>query len=281
LSTSNLPSISAPNAPNIPKTHLSIFMLLITNKKFYQIATESQKITMESSLADVHCVDDEPREYDPTPDILRISVYNQHLRHKGTLRGLMSLPIDVYTETHSIIAMNMDVRDEYVVVLRALLRNYWQPIFEFNHMLVPEIYQSHLFVTKVNKHGKGETRCIAMSNERLYNFDVVEGVAMKPSKLKWSIKISAIVKIVLNKEDRRMLTIFTQLPKIKQQISFRFMDEQELTRTLNELKRLFIVNTRSLNTVIEFRLLIEDGIGPKIPPNSPRFSTIRNILNKE
>jgi len=60
---------------------------------------------------------------------------------------------------------------------------------------------------------------IAMSNERLYNFDVVEGVAMKPSKLKWSIKISAIVKIVLNKEDRRMLTIFTQLPKIKQQIS--------------------------------------------------------------
>jgi len=121
-------------------------------------------------------------------------------------------------------------------------------MFETMHMIVPEIYQFHRFVSKVNSKGRYQIRCIAVSTERIYNLQLPEGYPLIPGKQKWQFKIPLLKKIQVNSDSPKVLTLVTSLPKIKPIVSFSFKDEKETSFVLNEIKRLYFAQT---NTELE------------------------------
>jgi len=136
-----------------------------------------------------------------------------------------------------------EVRDEWMVILRALLLDIWQPWFETMHMAVPEIYQMHRFITKLNAKGRSQIRCLAISNERIYNLQLPEAYPLVPGKQKWALKIGLLKGIQQSNETPKILTFVTSLPKIKSHVSFAFKDEKEAQTILKEIQRLYFLQT--------------------------------------
>eukprot|EP01114_Cavostelium_apophysatum_P017362 TRINITY_DN5144_c0_g1_i2.p1 TRINITY_DN5144_c0_g1~~TRINITY_DN5144_c0_g1_i2.p1 ORF type:complete len:243 (+),score=47.39 TRINITY_DN5144_c0_g1_i2:64-729(+) len=134
---------------------VALMILLITSKKYYRIAVENGTITQETSLSEIHSVEEDSK----SPDTFRISHHMRISRAKVAntiIQQLRTTKQESAMESHTFIAPNMDIRDEFVIVLQALMRSYWQPLFEGIHILVPEVYQYHVFVAKMNASNKGQ-----------------------------------------------------------------------------------------------------------------------------
>jgi len=145
-----------------------------------------------------------------------------------------------FLEKTPFVAMSQSLRDEWVIVLRAMFRNMWQRHFEMLFMLAPEIYVTHVFVTKVNVKGRSQVRCLALSTERFYNISAPEGFPQHPGKTKWSHSLNVINKLKLSENS---MSIFSPTLK-KTEINYVFSSDEERDRICYEIRRLYYVITK-------------------------------------
>jgi len=160
--------------------------------------------------------------------------------HICNIWKVRSTTLDPFLETKTFKCENEDIRDIWIIALRAILRQYWQFFFESKYIAPPEIYQFHRFVTKTNSKGRSQIRCIALSTDRFYNIQAPEQLPLTPGKIKWFVKVSLIDKVAAVTNEPRTIIVYTSnMQKTRQQVRITFKDLAERDEFVLELSRLY------------------------------------------
>jgi hypothetical protein len=97
-------------------------------------------------------------------------------------------------------------RDDWVTILRRLVRDAWQEIMELGpYMPAPEVYQTHMFLTKLNKKNQPQVRVLCVSDRRVLN---VEPRGVELAAVKWAIPIAALQSIDCQASDGLAFTLY-------------------------------------------------------------------------
>lgn len=226
--------------------------LMVTSRSLVCVSTvngatpSSNTLMWHKKLKEVHSVVDLEQESFVVTTHFQIS--------KSKMR---STKMDQFVQDFTFVASSKDARDEWLIIFDNLFNNIWQPqvtqkmrltislnyytciIFQYVDIRThPEVYQFHIFATKVNRKGRNQIRCLAFSNERIYNISAPEDYPLNPGKVKvvilsfllnskWSFKVSTLKKV---KSDSCQLTLFNSMPKAKQEVSYIFKDIDEKER---------------------------------------------------
>jgi len=270
ISSSSASSSSTTGTNDANVVSLKPCVLLISTVHYYKITTETN-VHMEwrKELREIHSLEDCELSSSSSSSLQTATLLQpeaikivSHLPLAKSKVG--STKLGEFIEERTFVFDSQEIREEWMLLLRALVRNIWQAQFEHSYLQAPEIYQLHKFVTKVNNKGRNQVRCLAISTERVYNIQAIQGYPPSPGKIKWYFKINTIKKIasVEDNEGGRTLVISTSLPKGKTEVTFIFKDSKERREVLHELRRLFIAQS-NIKLVEEISTPVQNRKGNK------------------
>jgi len=145
---------------------------------------------------------------------------------------------------------------QWVVVFNKLIREVWQRECESLIIKSPEIYQYHAFVIKMNQKGKTQDRTILLSNEWIYNIEVIHNPTSIKDK-KWAYPFKSLKAVFVGTENganNPSITLYfneaifskidkahigSKKEKMNDKHTFIFFDDAHCIRMVTELKRLF------------------------------------------
>eukprot|EP01112_Ceratiomyxa_fruticulosa_P018118 TRINITY_DN5750_c0_g1_i1.p1 TRINITY_DN5750_c0_g1~~TRINITY_DN5750_c0_g1_i1.p1 ORF type:complete len:358 (+),score=56.30 TRINITY_DN5750_c0_g1_i1:183-1256(+) len=237
-----------------------LFILLLTTTRYYKISVDSFHQVWSRDLIDLHAIEGDDASSAATPTLLRLvcrvapkssreprdsSVRNRMSVEGPLTYGLMDKNLLKPKSYH---AESIEVRDHWLIALRVLLRDMWQQKFESTLILSPDIYQTHVYVDKINRHGKNQVRCVLLSIDRLFN--VMSKGMTEIGKVKWSFPHEAMSKLDMYANPPNLLDIHVDSSnkgvrgKVKNVISLAFKDKLERDMIVAELRRLYFNKTK-------------------------------------
>jgi len=175
--------------------------------KFFPILgtplTPQQNIEYRSkhSYLDFHSV----REHTSKPLVFQILSFQSRAiltsnKVLGAL-GLSQQKFDTFLSRRAYKCSSEMEQMQWIVILNRLIQQAWQQLFEKSFILSPEMYQCRAFVMKFNQRGKGQERCLVLSDTWIYNVEVSHNpTAIKD--LKWAFPIAALSAIVFSRSSR-------------------------------------------------------------------------------
>jgi len=213
------------------------FVLIVTRTKYYKLEAATSKKLWEKNLLEIQTVqfdDDDP--------------FKITLTCKKTPPSTTKAWIIVPSASHNmdlsekvIIAETPDAMDEWFIIMRALVRDAWQALFESQYISAPDVYQVHFFAEKINRKGKSQVRCIVVSTEKVYNIDVKAGT-LDLGKLKWSFPITSLTNVYVYNTPSNMVLLrinSSHLQKVKPLTSLVLRNKLDRNIIVGEIRRIY------------------------------------------
>jgi len=210
-------------------------LLLVTTTHYYKIVPDTFSVVWSKELKEIHSIEQSLE----SPERFDIYYYKPIQKSK-----VVSTRLTNFQEKRSYLAPSQFICEEWISVLRIVLRNFWQPHFELIYMRGNEVYQRHYFCTKENQKGRSQIRCLAFSTEKVYNIKATKGYPIHPAKEKWVLPLSYLKKIKLFSTSPCTLALVqTESSKVKNEVLFTFKDTKELEEIVFEIKRIYFRKT--------------------------------------